>query len=221
MTKNLFYLLVYILLIVVVILSSCGSKTIQTTTTTTSTEIASSQTEQATTRTFVDLSYLIFSNPHDVDNSDLPITPIEELHETGFYRQEVDINNYRLTIGGLVDRPISLTYETIMQYPMTTATALLICPEVFVDNAKWTGVSVAILLAESGIKPEATGVTFYALDGYHISLSLKEALNDGVFLAYAVNDQILPKAHGYPLRLVATGEYGASWLKWVERIEVN
>ena len=52
-------------------------------------------------------------------------------------------------------------------------------------------------------------------------LPLEKALSEGVFLAYAVNDQILPKEHGYPLRLVVTGEYGASWVKWVERIEVT
>jgi DMSO/TMAO reductase YedYZ molybdopterin-dependent catalytic subunit len=190
-------------------------------TTSTSKETASSETEQTTTQTDVDLSYLISSNPAEVDNTNLPVTPVEKLHETGFYHQEVDIANYRLTIDGLVDRPISLTYGALMQYPTVTETVLLICPEVFADNAKWTGVPVAILLAESGIKTGATGVTFYALDGYHASLSIEKALSEGVFLAYAVNDQILPKAHGYPLRLVVTGEYGASWVKWVERIEVN
>jgi len=61
----------------------------------------------------------------------------------------------------------------------------------------------------------------YSLDGYSLTLSLDIALREGVFLAYLVNGQVLSKEHGYPLRLVAKGEMGYTWIKWVNRIEVK
>ena len=167
-----------------------------------------------------DLSYLVDSDPAKVDNTDLPITPIEKLHVTGISPQ-VDVSQYRLTVTGLVNNPLSLTYETILSYPSVTATVLLICPGSFADNAEWTGVSVTTLLAEAGINPQATQITFYALDKYQRTLSLKEVQGEVVFLAYTVDNQILPIEHGYPLRLVVKGEYGSNWVKWVEGIVVT
>ena len=51
---------------------------------------------------------LIYQDPATVDNSDLPITPVEELHTTGT-PVELDINTYRLTVEGLVENPLSLS----------------------------------------------------------------------------------------------------------------
>ena len=155
-----------------------------------------------------------------MDNSKLPITPVEQIHLTGS-APEIDIAKYRLTVDGLVDTPLSLTYDAIMQYPTVTEVVLLICPGVFADNAQWTGVPVATILAEAGIKPQASQVTFYAADQYQVTLSLDEAQRDGVFLAHTVDGQILPKEHGYPLRLVVKGEYGSNWVKWVDHIEIK
>ena len=167
-----------------------------------------------------DLSYLKNSNPATVDNSDLPITPIEELHLTGV-APKVDITHYRLIVDGLVDTPLTLTYEAILAYPTVTEVVLLICPGVFVDNAEWTGVPVTTLLAEAGIKPEASEITFHSMDAYRVVMSLEEAQQEGVFLAHMVNGQVLPEEHGYPLRLVVRGKYGSRWAKWVERIQVK
>ncbi|MDD5082404.1 MAG: molybdopterin-dependent oxidoreductase [Dehalococcoidales bacterium] len=167
-----------------------------------------------------DLTYLINSDPADVDNSGLAITPVDQLHRTGA-TQNVNIDEYRLTVDGLVETPLALTYEQIRQYPATTQVVLLICPGFFVDNAEWTGVTVAAILDGAGVKPEATEVTFRAIDGYSRTLSLEDARKDGVFLAYTVNGQTLPPEHGYPLRLVFTGEFGNAWVKWLSNIEVK
>ena len=164
-----------------------------------------------------DLSNL---DPAEVDNSKLQITPTEDLHITGS-APEVDIAQYRLTIDGLVDTEVALPYGTLLTYPTVTRVVLLICPDFFADNAEWTGVPVTALLAEAGIKPEASQLVFHALDGYQTVLSLEKVQRDDVFLAHTVNGQILPREHGFPLRLVVTGEYGSAWVKWVERIEVR
>jgi sulfoxide reductase catalytic subunit YedY len=51
-------------------------------------------------------------------------------------------------------------------------------------------------------------------------LPLEDVQKDGVFLAYKVDGQVLPLEHGYPLRLVAEGQYGSNWVKWLTHIEV-
>ncbi len=156
----------------------------------------------------------------EFDNSNLPVTPLEELHTTGV-APEVNIEDYRLVVDGLVETSLSLTYEAILAYPTVTEVVLLICPGFFTDNAEWTGVPVTTLLAEAGIKPEASKVTFHALGAeYQVVLPLDLVQQDGVFLAHTVNGQVLPAEHGYPLRLVVRGNYGYDWVKWVTRIEV-
>ena len=177
-------------------------------------------TQTATPRPFKDLSYLASSDPAEVDNSDLPVTPIDKLHVTGT-APEVNLEDYRLALDGLVNNPLTLTYNDVVAYPSVSEVVLLICPLTFVDNAQWTGVPVSTLLAEAGIKAGATKIAFQALDGYKKVLPLEDVQKDGVFLAYKVDGQVLPSEHGYPLRLVVKGKYGSNWVKWVTHIEVQ
>ena len=163
---------------------------------------------------------IISQHPSEVDNTLLPITPIEDLDLTG-RPVEVDIDEYRLVIDGLVERPLSLTYQELLSRPQISEVVLLICPGVFWDNAQWMGTPLGPLLEEVGLQEGAKKVKFHALDGYQRSLSLEEALADGVFLAYQVNGETLPLEHGFPLRLVARHQFGGTWVKWLERIEVT
>jgi DMSO/TMAO reductase YedYZ molybdopterin-dependent catalytic subunit len=160
-----------------------------------------------------------YQAPVTVDHSNLPITPVEELHTTG-KPVELDISTYRLTVEGLVENPLSLSYEETMAYPSVTEVVLLVCPGAFYDNAEWTGVPVADVLRQAKVKPEAEKVYFEAAGGYRQALTLEESMGDGVFLAYEVNGQPLPLEHGCPLRLVVRGKYGSHWVKWLTRIEV-
>ena len=99
---------------------------------------------------------------------------------------------------------------------------LLICSFIFADNAEWTGIPVTTLLEEAGIKPEAQFVFFYSFDGhYQQSFLLEDIQHDGVFLAHTVNGEVLPVKHGFPLRLVVEGDYGNTWVKWIDRIEIK
>ena len=52
-------------------------------------------------------------------------------------------------IEGLVETPLSLTYEEVLAYPAVTEVVLLICPGFFADNAEWAGVPVTTLLEEA------------------------------------------------------------------------
>lgn len=151
-----------------------------------------------------------------------PTTAIEQLGLTGT-PLEVDVASYRLVVDGLVERPLSLSYEQLLAYPAVSRTLILECPGVFVDYAEWTGPLVRTILEESGVKPGASAVSFS--DGHEFSyskrLTLEEALSDDTLLAYQVNGETLPVAHGYPLRLAAGGKLGSLWVKWLFRIEVK
>ena len=169
----------------------------------------------------------------EMRNVDSSITSTEDLHTTG-NPPEVDIETYRLEVEGLVDSPLSLTYEDILAYPTVTEVVLLICPGAFNDNAEWTGVPVWRLLEEAGIKSEATGVVFRAIEApsstpysagsgsYSSTIPIEEVTaNNSIFLAHTVNGEMLPLEHGYPLRLVAKDRFGYDWVKWVERVVVE
>jgi DMSO/TMAO reductase YedYZ molybdopterin-dependent catalytic subunit len=153
-------------------------------------------------------------------NSSIQLTPVEKMGITGI-AQDVDIDEYRLTVDGLIEKPLSLTYQDILDYPSVTAIGVINCPGFFVDTGEWTGVPVRTLLDEAVVKSGATQLIFHALDGYNRSLSLEHIDKFDVFLAYIVNGQTLPREHGYPLRVVDKGSDGSAWTKWVQNIEVE
>jgi DMSO/TMAO reductase YedYZ molybdopterin-dependent catalytic subunit len=170
--------------------------------------------------TWQDLSQFIETDPSSVDNTNFPLTPLENIGSTGD-APDVDIATYNLSVEGLVKNPLKLSYETLLQYPAESEALLLVCQGIFVANAEWTGVRVTTLLDEAGIEPAASQVIIHSLDNYQQSYTLDDVKRDGVFLAYKVNGQTLPKSHGYPIRLVMKGFYGYHWVKSVGSIEIK
>lgn len=162
---------------------------------------------------------IVHMHPSEVDNTALPITAVEDLHRTG-RPVEYDIDTYRLVVDGLVENPLSLSYEDLLSRPQVTEEMLLICSGFFWDNAVWTGTPLSLILEDAGLLPEASQVLITSGDGYSRRLSLEDATAEGVFLAYQVNGERLPEEHGYPIRLVARHQYGNVWVKWIEHIEV-
>jgi DMSO/TMAO reductase YedYZ molybdopterin-dependent catalytic subunit len=144
----------------------------------------------------------------------------EGLHITGT-PIDVDINTYRLKIDGTVDKELSLTFDDIKNMKSVRGEIELICPGFFVDKGYWTGVSVIDLLNLAGIKKEAKNVKFISIDGsYTQTLPIEKVKGDGFLIAYQFNDKEFSKYHGYPLRLVAKGEAGSYWVKWLGEINV-
>jgi sulfite oxidase len=94
-------------------------------------------------------------------------------------------------------------------------------------TARWTGVRLADVLAEAGLRPEAAHVAFAAPDvsqvadppqGFGASIPIAKALSGEVLLAWAMNGQPLPPVHGGPLRAVVPGWIGARSVKWLQRV---
>jgi len=134
---------------------------------------------------------------------------------------EIDINSYNLIIDGIVNSPLSLSYEQLQSFPTITRDAEIICPGVKDETDSWTGVSLSTLLKEAGLATGASEVVFTGEDGYFVQLPLETVLESDVFLAYKMNGQTLSQDRGYPLWLVVGKSQGADWLRWVTKIEVK
>ncbi len=130
--------------------------------------------------------------------------------------------NYSLSVDGLVNTPLTLNYDSILQFPSVTKTVTLTCPGVFDETSEWTGVPLISILTASGIKSEATQVNVMDSSGYAAPFSVQEqgVLSGDIFLAYKYNGQGLPADRGYPLRLVVPGREGTAWVKGVTYIRI-
>ncbi len=100
-----------------------------------------------------------------------------------------------------------------------------------VSCAQWTGVRLRDLLDDVGITPEAVYIGYHASDS-HLSgdpgkepisrgVPLAKALQDETLVAYQMNGEDIPLAHGYPLRLVAGGWPASASGKWLTRLSVR
>jgi DMSO/TMAO reductase YedYZ molybdopterin-dependent catalytic subunit len=137
------------------------------------------------------------------------------------FNEDIDIDSYNLIIDGIVNSPLSLSYEQLQSFPTITRDAEIICPGVKDETDSWTGVSLSTLLKEAGLATGASVVVFTGEDGYFVQLPLETVLESDVFLAYEMNGQTLSQDRGYPLRLVVGKSQGADWLRWVTKIEVK
>jgi sulfoxide reductase catalytic subunit YedY len=164
---------------------------------------------------------IITMDPKDVDPSDLPLDAISDLHTTGT-PPTVDISAWRLVVTGpAVGRALSLTYDELKAMPTVKSSPILICSGVFADHAEWEGVPLTALLQKAAVRGSWSSVTFVAMDGYQEQITRKDAEAHLLYLAYKVNGETLPLAHGFPARLVAEDMFGSFWVKWIKEIRVE
>jgi len=100
-----------------------------------------------------------------------------------------------------------------------------------VHCANWTGVRLRDVLEHAGIKKDAVYIGYHATD-IHLSRDpnkepisrgcpMSKALEDETLIAFKMNDEDIPIAHGYPLRLVAGGWPASVSGKWINRISIR
>jgi DMSO/TMAO reductase YedYZ molybdopterin-dependent catalytic subunit len=173
------------------------------------------------------------------------VTPIG-LHYllTHFDIPDVDSATWRLEVGGLVERPMSLSLEELRALPAVELAVTMECagngrahvePHVVsqpwlleaVGTARWRGVPVSALLQEAAVADSALEAVFTGLDRgveggeeqvYERSLPVGDLLAGDALLAYEVNGVPLPPQHGFPLRLIVPGWYGMTSVKWLSAI---
>jgi DMSO/TMAO reductase YedYZ molybdopterin-dependent catalytic subunit len=154
----------------------------------------------------------------------------------------IDQAQYRLTINGMVSKPVELTLAELQKLPQHTLPAVIECtgngrgfytPKVpgiqwgrgAIGNAEWTGPRIADILKLAGA---STSAAFVDADGadtgvastpdFVRSLPMKKAMDPGTILALKMNGQPLPDIHGAPARLIVPGWDGTSSVKWVVRL---
>lgn len=151
-----------------------------------------------------------------------------------FYRVDISLTTPRiavegwtLVLDGMVERPLTLTYDELLALPMIERTITMTCVsnEVgggYVSTARWLGVRFTELADRIGIRPGAEQAFSSSLDsGYTCSTPLA-ALLDGrdSMIAVGMNGEVLPDQNGFPARMIVPGLFGfVSATKWLRRIE--
>ncbi len=162
-----------------------------------------------------------------------------ERHHQGWH--DIDPQNHRLMINGLVKTPKVYTLDDLMRLPHESRIHFLECgantamewghptvPTVqythgMLSCAEYTGISLRTLLEDCGIDDrQARFILAEGADGASLSRTIPiEMAMDEVMVAWAMNGEMLRPENGYPLRLVVPGVQGVSWVKWLRRIEVG
>lgn len=161
-----------------------------------------------------------------------------ERHHNGI--PAIDPSNHSLLVHGLVDRPLSLSIDELKRFPSVSRLAFIECsgnsaPEWkaptgqtvqqthgLTSTSEWTGVRLATVLKEVGVKPEATWMLAEGSDAAAMTRSLPLAeIMEEALLCYAQNGEALRPEQGYPLRLLIPGWEGNTCIKWLRRLKLG
>lgn len=160
-----------------------------------------------------------------------------ERHHAGV--AEINPDEHRLAIHGLVERPLVFTMDDLMRYPSVSRFHFLECsgntltdwaePKAttvqqthgLLSCGQWTGIPLAWLLDEAGVKPEGKWAILEGADGSaHLRSIPLEKIMDDVLLAYGQNGEMLRAEQGYPIRAIIPGWEGNTNVKWLRRIKI-
>ncbi len=148
--------------------------------------------------------------------------------DTALVVPQVAKDTWKLSISGLVDNELELTFDDLLARPQMERQITLSCVSnpvggELVGNALWQGVSLADILNEAGLQEGAEQVVSRSVDDWTCG-SPTDVIMDGrdAMLAIAMNGEPLPAQHGYPVRIVVPGLFGyVSATKWVTDIRLT
>ena len=140
--------------------------------------------------------------------------------------------NYKLYVGGLVERPLRLTLADLRRMPKQTQITKHCCIQGWSGIAEWGGVSLRHIVGLCQPRPGAHYIVFHAFDNkstsephaqgpgyFYGTIRLELAEDPQTILAYEMNDQPLPVVHGAPLRLRVETQLGFTMVKYIRAIE--
>jgi DMSO/TMAO reductase YedYZ molybdopterin-dependent catalytic subunit len=134
---------------------------------------------------------------------------------------EIDLENYKVKITGLVARPIEVTYEDIIKKLSYNVQFDIHCVDGWSYlGAVFTGIYPKELFKNVHILEDGKFVMIKSIDGYSTDLQLDFLMSENVVLVYKKDGKDLDIANGYPLRLVVDGKYAYKDAKWVVEFEV-
>ncbi|MBX2882371.1 MAG: sulfite dehydrogenase [Granulosicoccus sp.] len=179
-----------------------------------------------------------FTPLHKLDGIITPNGLCFERHHGGI--AEIDSEDHRLMINGLVDTPLVFTMDDLKRFPRYSRAYFLECAantgmewrgaqlngcqftHGMVHNVMYTGIKLSDLLAEAGVSPRGKWLLPEGADPSHMtrSIPIEKGLED-CMVVFSMNGEALRPEQGYPLRLVVPGWEGNMWVKWLRRIEVG
>ena len=190
------------------------------------------------------------TNLTPTDISSWSFTPLQDLHgiitPNGLFFErhhggvpDIPPDQHRLMIHGLVDRPLIFTMDELMRFPSVSRIYYLECSgntltqwkptketvqgsHGLVSCVEWTGVPLATLLQEVGVKPAAKWILAEGADAAAMTRSIPiEKAWDDALIAYGQNGEALRPEQGYPVRLLLPGYEGNMSIKWLRRLELG
>ncbi|MBK8904276.1 MAG: molybdopterin-dependent oxidoreductase [Anaerolineaceae bacterium] len=177
---------------------------------------------------------IVFPNANDpvvpVPGTRPEYTPVAE-HYQVFLQTEptlIEEAEWTLPITGMVDSPRTFTlqqfrdeFESFDQFVTLTCISGRVGTGL-ISTTKWTGVSAQDVLEAIGVQPEARYLFITSGDGFYETVDLELIRNDRrIMFCYAWDDKLLPKDHGFPLRIWIPDRYGMKQPKWITGIEVT
>jgi DMSO/TMAO reductase YedYZ molybdopterin-dependent catalytic subunit len=127
-----------------------------------------------------------------------------------------DPDGWRLRVQGLVEQPLDLSLDDLMRLPRTSYTVKHTCVEGWSAIASWHGVPVSAIVDRCRPARAARYIRFESFDaGYSNGWDLASAMHPQTILAYGMNDNPLPPAHGAPLRLYSPTKLGYKLTKYL------
>ena len=133
-----------------------------------------------------------------------------------------DPATWRLGVGGLVERPMTLNYDQLRALPRVNQVSDFHCVTGWtVDNVRWGGVRINTILEQVKPHSNAGAIQFVSAENPYVDyLTLDQALLPEVMLAYEMDGRPLPREHGAPVRLVIPEMYGYKNVKWLMQMNL-
>lgn len=132
--------------------------------------------------------------------------------------------DWRLTVGGLVARPLSFSLDNLKRLPQRTQITRHDCVEGWSAIGEWTGPQLSTILSAAQLLPDARFIVFRCADilagaPYYESIDLDDAFHPQTIIAHALNGEPLPERNGAPLRLRVERQLGYKHAKYLTGIE--
>jgi len=134
---------------------------------------------------------------------------------------EVDEEDYRLEVGGLVDEKKSWTLDQLRALPQETQITRLICVEGWSAIGKWTGTPLRDFLRRVGANTRAKYVWFRCAEGYSTSIDMPTALHPQTQITLQFDGEVLPRKYGFPLKIRIPTKLGFKNPKYVMEMAVT
>jgi len=134
---------------------------------------------------------------------------------------EISEKDWRISITGEVEEPHFYSIEQLKQYfEPKKVNSNILCLRGVTIKGVWTGVDARELVDETNINEKASWVEVRAYSDYVEPVKLKDFVKEGVIIAYALNDKIIPVEQGGSLRLIVPQKYAYKSVKWLNELRL-